>query len=424
MSVRVWLEGQVYEDETGKFETLLDTNLRARLIDEGTFLLPDMSPMEAVAQRRMRAFIAQKDSLKGVSDSFVEDMDFQPDEPRWVIPGLWRWGTIPMLSGQPKAGKSTLAVELTAALTTPGARFLDHFEPSEMSLDAEVWYINAETPIADFQELIYDAGAYGEFLGDDDRRVLRVEHLEVMGGPSIFDLTVPANYDLWASHFIDCIECYDTGEFAAPSVVIVDGLTAILGGTTDRYGQWYAKFRQLLRSVDVPNGLVIGHSTMTGTHSMGGTEALAGPDGLWTFTSNSKGRRLFSVLPRMGGIPIPPTAIALGDDGRSRVAGSASPAVGTTEAITDAGSPVIEPIANRVLGCVAARQADGKETRRADVRAGVGGDFAKVDAALAQLLESGQVVIEKRKAPSGQTFNHHRIGQEPDEPIDGGKASK
>lgn len=428
MTIRIWLDGSVYESTESGFVGFADPAFRDRLLRNGVFLAADGGPMDEVAQRRMRAFVTREDSLKGVSDQFVDDMLYMPQPGRAdaVIPGLWEWETIPMLTGQPKAGKTTFAVQLLRALNVPGVRFLDYFEPTRLPLDSEIWFLNAETPVEAFTNELYDVGAYDGM--PDERRHLSIEHLEVLGGPTIFDLTVPANFDLWASHFIDCVECHQTGDFIAPAVVIVDGLTAILGGNTDRYAEWYVKFRELLRYVGIPNGLVIAHSTMRGDHSMGGTAALAGPDGLWQFTSNERGRRLFSVLPRMGGNRIDPLQVVRDEEDHQLrvVSRKREPVAGDGQVVADK-SPAQRPedVAAHVLAFVAKQNADGIEPRLADIRSGVGGDGSKVSAVVLKLRDStppGLTAVH-RKGRGGVAI-HYRVEQVPELPIDGAKAEK
>jgi AAA domain len=255
---------------------------------------------------------------------------------RWLIPGLWLEGTIPACGGNPKAGKTTLVCgELVPALLVPGRRFLDWFAPSQMTTAPDdeagrgVWVINAETSPAAFAGLLDDA------LGDSPspnarpwahpRDLVMVDHLELLGGAQVFDLTDPEIYRWWADRLIDCSVCDGTDDWS-PFAVVVDGVSAILlaaGKPIEAFGLWYAAFRRLMREVDVPSALVTAHNTLSGGHLMGGAEAQAGPDGLWTYSCDDPDRptstRRFSVVPRLGGVAVPSSVVRLDPDGRLRM---------------------------------------------------------------------------------------------------------
>lgn len=268
-------------------------------------------------------------ALQRVRDRLLETYDDLPwrsgrdrrpsEARRWLIPGLWPWGTIPMLGGNPKAGKSSIIADLAPSLVVPDYRFLDHFGPADVTAEERgrgVLVINAETPPEDFLAAL-DVGMTGEAW-----TYLDVQHLEDWGGAQVMDLTDPVIYDMWAHWLADCHMC-DGSDDWVPFAVIVDGLTAILhaaGKGTEGYGQWNAAFRRLIREVDIPNALVVAHNTLQGAHLMGGAEAQAGADGLWTYSSDNADRpdspRTFSVRPRMGGTVVPPLRVVLREDGR------------------------------------------------------------------------------------------------------------
>ena len=344
MNIRYRLQGR--EVEVTDLEGI-DAGTRALLAAEAEFLDSNGDPLVGSALTLMRRFF-ERESV--VPPSALSDS-------RWLIPGLQRIGTIPMLGGNPKAGKSTLGIDLAASLLVEGRRFLNHFPPAELTADPRheslyVWLINAETPRADYEEALAAAGLLGHTWLD-------VVHLEEWGGAAQFDLTDSRRWDEWARQLIECNEC-DGSDFWTPSYVIVDGLTAILaeaGKGTEAVGLWGAQFRRLLRASDVPSGLVIGHNTLKGSHLMGGVEAQAGWDGLWNYWSsdpdNPRSARYFNVIPRLGGVAIPQTRVSLGEDGRLTLhaakdeAGPAAPA-------SDSSS-----VDDEVLAAVVAAMPDG-----------------------------------------------------------------
>lgn len=301
-----------------------------RIVREGVICDDDGEPFDAHTTKLLRTRLAatpRPESLPlGYSRSSRQPV-------RWLIPGLWRWGTYPMLGGNPKAGKSTILCDLSAALTVPGRRFLDHFEPADV-LTGETRYgdeplplyvrvLNAENPPDAFEEELRAAGC------SDRNEFFEITHLEQMGSPDSFDVTDPENYEAWVHYLTECEDC-DGTDFYTPTVLLVDGLTAILGGDTDRYGEWYPAFRRLMREVGIPNALVTAHATLAGGHLMGGAEAQAGPDGLWAYSSsdgdNPGSQRSFSVVPRMGGTAVPPTRVHRGEDGRLGMGTAPAPA--------------------------------------------------------------------------------------------------
>lgn len=426
MFVRVFVNGRIYEsDHTDLGRYLEPPNLSKLISEEGIFLLPDGEPMNEVANRRMRAVFNREDPFDGVTDRYLDDLELGlfPDHSRDVIPGLWRWGDIPLLVGPYKAGKSTFGVELVTALVTPGMRFLDHFDATELPMDAHVWYINAENPIESFMEALFTTDAYGaDYL---PRRALHVEHMEALGHAALFDLTVPAHFDWWATHLAKCLDCENTGEFQVPTVVIADGVTAFLRGDTSKYAAWYDRFRELLRYLDIPNGLAIAHSTYRGDHPMGGTEAGAGADGIWLLNVNeSRTRWMFSTQPRLGGARVDPIRVVM-QDGRlsaaSKATSAVDPATDSKPNSVRAQAPV--PVSELVLAWVAAQNALSDEPKLDDIRRGVRGDTTKVDAAVRLLVEEGRLVL-REKAVRGGVSKLYRIGQSPEEPIEGGNESK
>ncbi|HEU5025240.1 MAG TPA: AAA family ATPase [Spirillospora sp.] len=319
----------VTEDLRGRPRVPVAPELRDELIREGALTRDDGTPITGRPAQRVR------DRLLGTYDHLPRwgDRDRRDEAPRrMLIPGLWPWGHIPVLGGNAKAGKTTIVADLAKALVLPGYRFLGHFDPVEgleypnPDRDDEddvpppdrnrgrgVVLINAETPRDDMEAAVGTDRGWGSFTPD----ALRVAHLEDMGGASWFDVTDPEKYDRWAHELTACEEC-DGSDELPPFAVIVDGVTAILGGDMNRYGEWYAAFRRLLREIDVPNGLAVFHNTMSGGHPMGGVGSQTGADGLWRYSSGDSddpaSSRWFSVNPRLGGVPIRPTKVVLSEE--------------------------------------------------------------------------------------------------------------
>jgi len=298
-----------------------------RWVVEGTLTDDSGKPLDPTTAKRVVA------RLLGTYDHLPSPGAFRHRESgarRWLIPGLWPWGTVPMLGGNPKAGKTTLAADLTASLGVHGRRFLDFFEPADLAMDERhprlyVRFIRTEGPLIDLEDLLVAAGV--ESAPD----WLTIDHLDDFGGPGSFDLTEPENYEQWANYLTECEACDGTDDWS-PSVLIVDGVTAILavnGKGPEAYGLWFAQFRQLMKETDIPNALVVAHNTLAGGHLMGGVEAQAGADGLWNYWSsdpdNPHGPRWFSVLPREIGASIAKTRVRQ-VDGRLRLDGVAAPA--------------------------------------------------------------------------------------------------
>ena len=315
------------------------TDQAREIIRDGQFVRDDGTQLEGIAAKRLR------DRLLGTYDHMPKRSrggNGATGPRRMLIPGLWPWGTIPVLGGNPKAGKTTLVADLARALVIPGYRFLGCFDPVEEvrywdgeTVDTDhnrergVVLINAETPAEDMEAAIgMDLEVKTTEGLTSVGRWLLIEHLEELGGASVFDVTRPEIYDLWAHRLAECFEC-DGSDDQTPFAVIVDGVTAVLDNDTNRYGQWYAAFRRLMREVDVPNALAVAHNTLSGNHLMGGVEAQAGADGLWTYSSADSddpgSSRWFSVRPRLGGVVIPPSRVTLDLERRPVMTREAAP---------------------------------------------------------------------------------------------------
>jgi len=362
----------------------MEPDERLRFGADAVFLDHDGEPLTGAALQRVRdRVLGTYDALPPRSGLYRPPSERQE---RWLLEGLWPEGTIPILGGTPKIGRSTLVVSLVGALMNSEQKFLGRYSLSPEFIYEEwmrgVVLINAENPVAGLVAALRAA------IGDSEGRFL-LENLEQLGGPQVFDLTVPELYDLWFHRLAECLECDGSDDYT-PYVVIVDGLTAILGGTTDRYGQWYAAFRRLMRDLGIPNALVVAHNTLSGGHLMGGVEAQAGPDGLWTYEMGRGGKRRFSVRERIGGVHIDPFDVELSPEGIP-VAVEARSKADTVEV-----GPKTTPDALVLAFVVANPSASGKAIRDA-VRA----PHTEVDAAVMRLVASGQVEKRPRSGQGG-----------------------
>lgn len=348
----------------------------------------EMGPVVGPRLTRMRARLLGAEILRPEKLPWLGSRSEGPDDTRWLIPGLWPWGHKPILGGNPKAGKTTLIADLAASLVIPGRRFLNHFElaklPDMRSEPWVVWVINAETPALEFEAELRRAG-----ITPDDGS-LAVAHLEEMGGPQTFDLS-PESYEFWANWLVACSICDDSDD-VRPDVVIVDGVTAILtavGKGVESYPEFYAKFRRLMFEVGCENALAVFHNTLSGGHSMGGAEAMAGPDGLWTYSSDNVDRpnatRRFSATMRAVRTFVPATPVRFDDDGRLTM-GRATP----TRSDPVPAISVKDEVFSYIQRCNQSGHGPGVR----DVRENVPGRNPEKDQALEELKAEGR--IEKR----------------------------
>lgn len=370
-------------------------------------------------------------AVSGIGGNPFLDEDGSAAETTWLIPGMQAWGTGVFLGGAPKSGKTELVADLVAALLVPGTRFLNYFEPADLPedgvLDRGILVVNAETNSRVFRQLLWRAGV------DDTARpgaqfrprdlVNVVDLAEGPGGPASFDVTDPAVFDRWSRDLVydESGDLDGSGEWA-PFAVIVDGLTAILGGETSRYGVWYSKFRELMALVGVENSFVTGHSTLRGDHLMGGVEALAGSDGNWVYTladaDNPWSSRVFRTSPRTGnGDPfsarvkrtdgrllIDPSTVRWASPERpvnaSEGPSGTNPPAGTHEAPQghpQTGGVIREKVLDFVSRCNGA--GTGPSVRQ--IRDEIPGDNSEVDSALRALVDDGRLTQKTRKGRGG-----------------------
>jgi len=344
MSDRVIIEhdGQRYRPDEWIDREEMSPEQRAmtdRVVAEGRLYLGDALMPERQA-RWMRAMLLGTGSAQMRVPEGLRHLS-GPGGRRFLIEDVWPWGTYPMLGGAYKAGKTTLVADLVASLMVPGRLFLGRFAVTltEEERNRGIVVINAETPAEDFENALLAAGV------DPDTNLLNIYHLDELGGPGQYDVTDPANFDEWEREFVQCNDCWGE-DFWSPAVVIVDGLTAIAG--LERYSEWYGDHKRLMKAADIPNAIVTGHNAAGTNHLFNATAANAGPDGVWSYTTDSpddpRSPRRFQVLPRVGGVELPGARVRMDDDGRLTIAKAK-----TAAAPEVAGPDYIDEAAERML---------------------------------------------------------------------------
>jgi hypothetical protein len=337
-----WQRGTIGAAWAAQWERLSpeETAWRTGILREGRFYLDDVLLSPARARFEAARIMGSYRDTPEIFDPSVTG----PVRP--YVPGLWNHGTIPMLGGPPKAGKSTLVSELSAALIIPGRRFLGRFDPVEVAeneKNRDVWYLNGENPPDDIHKCLLETGlqfvTYEEggpyYHVPESDRLLIVEHLDQIGGPDVFDLTQPNSREFWEYRLLRP----SNGE-RPPLTVIADGVTAMLGSNTMGYGAWYFGFKKLLRALDIPNGLAVGHTGLNTGHLMQGVESMAGPDGLWTYDArepdkNPSAPRYFWASARGRAPVVERSRIVMGPGGRLIMVDSPAPAKGAAVDVND-----------------------------------------------------------------------------------------
>lgn len=355
-------------------------------------------PLEGkTLERTVRRLLGQYEDLPPV---------FDPTSPGWAfrdyLPGLWSHGTSPAFVGPKGWGKTKLLCDLCAALIIPGRRFLQHFDPVQVTDEErgrDVWLLNSETHHDVIHRELLRCGlvfgyrdartpCYGPSLEHiaDGGGVLIVEQL-VMTSATAFDLTDEAKFDNWVVRLTEY-----TNHHIPPLTVIADGVTAMLGNDTGRYGKWTFNFKDLLKECAIPNGLGCLHSPMgvrTNT-PMNGIESMAQWDGMWMGSSpdwpvRSGSERWLERLPRLGDDGWPARRIVMDEDGLLRF-------LPDSEAPGPADQPTTqEDRENALLDKLRAGPPEGMWTR--DL-CGTGDDYTANKAALDALKDRGVVVAE------------------------------
>ena len=230
--------------------------------------------------------------------------------------------TVPAFIAPKGWGKTLFACSHSYALMIPDARVLGYFDPvmvTEEERGRDVWLLNSEThPGVLHAELLRNGLEFRHRDGvpcysGGEGGVLIVEHL-VTTSATEFDLADEAKFDYWVTRLTEFVYHH-----VPPLMLIADGVTAMLGNQTARYGAFASRFRELLRECGIPNGLGVLHSPIgVATNTpMHGVESMAEWDGLWlgsspAFPIRPSDRRYFETLPRLGDPRVPPSG---GGDG-------------------------------------------------------------------------------------------------------------
>ena len=280
---------------------------------------------EALVER----VIASLDPVPGVFDPSGPEQQIRP-----LIPGLMNHGTGPAFIGPKGWGKTEFVCGFAPTLIIHGHRLLKLFEPAQMTVQErarDIWLLNSETkPGVIHKYLLMNGLSFGyrdgvpcyfhdprdqEYL-DPDLGVLIVEHL-VETSATEFDLTDEAVYDAWTTRVIESAR-----DRMPPLMVIADGVTAMVGNNTSRYGAWASNFSDWRHQCDIPNGLGVLHSPMgVNTNTpMNGIESMGQWDGMWigsspAFPIRPEDRRYFETFPRIGDPRVDLCEVVIDDDG-------------------------------------------------------------------------------------------------------------
>jgi hypothetical protein len=247
-----------------------------------------------------------------------------PGNSRWAIPGVWPWGTFPQVAGPKKGGRTLFMIETAAALVVPDHRFLGWFPPAEIpdeERERGIVIFNSEVEPRDFEGALMRAGIRPD---DPEQAPVWVVHLQLVGGPSTFDLIGKQNLERWENWLTSCESC-DGSDDTPPFAVLADSVTAMVQHRCrsgehkpqDFYEAWFEAFRhRLARRIDLPNGLASVHGYKTVDDSKGDDSGQQA-DGEWFYTVDPKTeQRYFLVRPRLGGVPIAKSPVDLTADGR------------------------------------------------------------------------------------------------------------
>jgi hypothetical protein len=207
-----------------------------------------------------------------------------PEQPSYRIDGLWRTGSVALMSAPQKAGKTTTIGNLVRSLVD-GDPFLNHFQVQRPC--SRVVLIDTESG----RQLLY------EWLGP--QRIRNQDALDVIdlrGKESALDVTDAATRTWWLA------------KLAGADVVILDvagPVVAALGldeNSNADVGRFFTSFRALLADAGVGEGLIVHHTGHNEQRAVGASAWLRYADSIWQLHRENElptSPRYFSAYGRM-----------------------------------------------------------------------------------------------------------------------------
>lgn len=283
-----------------------------RAVREGQFLQAESGlPLDRIAQSKLRAL------LLGTGNDLMSASRVRRRQ-GWLIEWFWELGSILQLSGNAKAGKTFLLIDIIYTLLVPGWRHLGRWRSADD--DVYEWggvaprsilpwrpivLINLETKPEVIERLLEPLR--GIRVWNDGRQfiardLVKVYHLRRRGAD--FDLRDPVLFEKWRGELIDCIDCGD--DFSPPSVLLVDNLTVVLRALRQDVQRHLSDLGEavatLIESLDMDGGILVTHGTKDGENAYGGTLSAAWSDGELRYAkgSRSDSKRHYSFEPREG----------------------------------------------------------------------------------------------------------------------------
>lgn len=400
-------------EEVREFARMLDysgpDDQLVRIVAEGSYFDgpsddPEREEKSTAATSQIRALLLGTDTA--LSPTFARREECPP---RWLIPYVWEMSTFPQFSGESKAGKSRVIIEIILTLLVPGYKFLGVYGGGDISreeLERGLVLLNMENPPGAVEDALRPLESVPFTFSDGRvgtaRELVRVYHLREMGGPGLFDPRNPEKFEAWRRVLTRCDEC-DGDDNWGPFAIFADNGTAVLRAlgenVQEHIGEWFESFRQLCSEIDTLQGIGVAHATLDGKHALGGTISSAASDGEWMYTRRGNAGsapRYFSITPRLGAVPpLSPTKVTQDAEGRLHLA-TAAPT--TSEPASATPAPQVAPKTasdeheGDVLEVLRAAGSAGLTKSEATGQGRVG---TLRRTALGQLLEQGLVTRER-----------------------------